>query len=198
MRDPYEVLGVSPGASDDEIKKAYRKLSKKYHPDLNQGNPLAEEKFKEVQTAYDTIMKKGDSFGGYSAYQGSDESTDYFRAAENYIRNGYYTEAWNVLSGMTHRPAHWYYLAAIVELRRGNNVTAKEYADTAVRMEPGNPTYETLKMNIESGSTRYAGMGEDFGRTFDFGWSNNMCLKLCLLNLFCNVCCGGGGYFCGC
>lgn len=57
--NPYQILGISPSASDDEVKKAYRTLSKKYHPDANIGNPhQAEytEKFKEVQNAYKTIM----------------------------------------------------------------------------------------------------------------------------------------------
>ena len=59
MRDPYEVLGVSRNASQEEIKKAYRELSRKYHPDSYANNPLAdlaEEKFKEVQEAYQQIM----------------------------------------------------------------------------------------------------------------------------------------------
>ena len=59
-KNPYDVLGVSPDATDDEIKKAYRELSRKYHPDANVDNPLkdlAEEKFKEVQEAYDTILE---------------------------------------------------------------------------------------------------------------------------------------------
>ena len=57
MRDPYEVLGVSRGASDDEIKKAYRAKCKRWHPDLNPNDPTAEEHFKEVQAAYDAITK---------------------------------------------------------------------------------------------------------------------------------------------
>ena len=61
MTDPYSVLGVSRDASDDEIKKAYRNLSRKYHPDANINNPnkdQAEAKFKEVQQAYQQIMKE--------------------------------------------------------------------------------------------------------------------------------------------
>lgn len=66
-KNPYDVLGVSPDASDDEVKKAYRDMSRKYHPDANVNNPLAdlaEEKFKEVQEAYDMIMKECEQGGG--------------------------------------------------------------------------------------------------------------------------------------
>ena len=90
MTDPYEVLGVSRGASDDEIKKAYRKLSRTYHPDANINNPNkaeAEEKFKQVQQAYKQIMDErehgttyqsggssygGDAYGGYGPFGGFD------------------------------------------------------------------------------------------------------------------------------
>ena len=76
-KNPYDVLGVSPNASDDEIKRVYRDLTRKYHPDANVNNPLAdlaEEKFKEVQQAYDQIMKEkqsGGSFGGSYGYNTS-------------------------------------------------------------------------------------------------------------------------------
>lgn len=84
-KNPYDVLGVSPNASDDEIKKAYRDLTRKYHPDANVNNPLAdlaEEKFKEVQEAYDTIMNErtsggSGSSGGYSYGNGSYGSGSY-------------------------------------------------------------------------------------------------------------------------
>lgn len=66
MRDPYEVLGLSPGASDEEVKKAYRSLAKKYHPDLNPGDKVAEEKMKEINAAYDRI-KAGDTGSGYGS-----------------------------------------------------------------------------------------------------------------------------------
>ena len=84
MLDPYSILGVSQSASDDDIKKAYRSLSRKYHPDANINNPnkdQAEAKFKEVQQAYQQIMKEREygtsnasgnhgSSGGYGNYGG--------------------------------------------------------------------------------------------------------------------------------
>ena len=81
MRDPYEVLGVSRDATDEEVKKAYRKLAKQYHPDVNPGNKQAEEKMKEINAAYDAIKngtadnwQTGGSgqagYGGYSGYSG--------------------------------------------------------------------------------------------------------------------------------
>ena len=73
MSDPYEILGVQRGASEEEIKKAYKRLSRKYHPDANLDNPkAAEEKFKEIQQAYQQVMKEkttGYSQSSYGGYQ---------------------------------------------------------------------------------------------------------------------------------
>ena len=74
MRDPYEVLGIKPGASDDEIKRAYRDLARKYHPDNYQNNPLAdlaEEKMKEINEAYDALSKKSSGYQSQGGYQQS-------------------------------------------------------------------------------------------------------------------------------
>ena len=75
MNDPYKVLGVSPNASDEEVKKAYREMAKKYHPDQYANTPLADlagEKMKEVNEAYDTIVKqrKAGSSGQAGGYGG--------------------------------------------------------------------------------------------------------------------------------
>ena len=91
MRDPYEVLGVQRGASDDEIKKAYRAKCKRWHPDLNPNDPTAEEHFKEVQAAYDAITKgetggpqAGNPYGGYQQGYGYSQQ----RSQQGY-QNGY-------------------------------------------------------------------------------------------------------------
>ena len=131
IEDPYKVLGISPDASDEEIKKAYRRLAKKYHPDLNPGDAEAARKMKEVNAAYEQIKNPekfrqsqpgGQSYGGYTQYDpfgwGSSwggyqqqyrepQGDQYQRAAEQYIRFGQYQQAINALSNSTERNAHW-------------------------------------------------------------------------------------------
>lgn len=82
MQDPYRVLGVSANASEDEIKKAYRTLAKKYHPDVNNGSADAEARMKEVNEAYSQIMKMrregaSGSAGGSSGYGGNSYGSGY-------------------------------------------------------------------------------------------------------------------------
>ena len=93
MKDPYEVLGVSRGASDDEIKKAYRAKCKRWHPDLNPNDPTAEEHFKEVQAAYDAITKgeTGPQMGGAYGQQsyGSYQQQSYGQQGQNYGFGGF-------------------------------------------------------------------------------------------------------------
>ena len=222
MRDPYEVLGVSRGASQDEIKKAYRALSRKYHPDANVNNPnkaQAEEKFKEIQQAYEMIMSgKADSqygyggtnssgnpyggfdpfgFGGYNygyggqqrQNQSATQEDQHLRAAANYINNGYYKEALNVLSQMENRSANWYYYSALANRGAGNNMIALEHAKQALAMEPNNWQYQNLVSQMEGGGGWYQSQQRSYGYPT---MSGDWCMKLCLLNMACNACCGGG------
>ncbi len=218
MYDPYKVLGVSRDASNEEIKKAYRALSRRYHPDANQNNPnkdAAEEKFKEIQQAYQQIMKEregggtsygsqgygGYGYGGYGNYGGAgqqasgDEYSSHMAAAANYIRSGHYREALNVLNNIRERTAQWYYYSAVANSGMGNNVAALDHAKRAASMEPGNAEYQMLVRQLESGGSWYRDMSRPYGSPIS--GADNLCLKLCLINLVCNLCCGGGGMFCG-
>lgn len=92
MEDPYRVLGISPGASEEEIKKAFKTMAKKYHPDLNQGDKKAEEKFKEVNEAYRVLMNKGGGSSQQENSQGGFNFNDFsdifnFRGFEDIFRN---------------------------------------------------------------------------------------------------------------
>lgn len=238
MPDPYSVLGVDRNASDDELKKAYRSLSRKYHPDANINNPHkdeAEAKFKEVQQAYQQIMDERErgytsggggsssgsgsgyggsfyggygpfggfgSFDGYGGYGQSGESdsrretTDpHLKAAANYIRSGHYREALNVLDGIRERNALWYFYSASANSGLGNNVTALEHAREAVRLEPENIQYRMLLERMEIGGSWYQQRQTMYGYPGSF--DSSCCVKLCVANLLCNLCCGGGGLCCG-
>ena len=223
MQDPYSVLGVSPTASEDEIKKAYRALAKKYHPDVNNGSPEAERRMKEVNEAYSLIMKHRrdgtpfnegpgrasyeDPFSGwgaaYGAYGGayqrqSDPYADnpHMQAARNYIRSGHLHEAMNLLEGIRERGAEWYYLCGEANLGMGNRIAALNYARQAVSMNPTSFEYRSLLNRVE-GNTHFYQTGGDAG---GFSMPSMMCtnplLSCCLLNLFCNCCCGGRYIFC--
>lgn len=210
MFDPYSVLGVSRDASDEEIKKAYRKLSRKYHPDANINNPnkeQAEEKFKEVQQAYEQIMKEkeygssygnaGGYYGGFTGRQNStyqDEEAIRRQAAANYIQNRHFQEAMNVLSSLKQRNGEWYYLSAMANMGFGNNVNALEDIRTAVNLEPDNVQYRMLLQRMEGGGTWYQEQQNPFGGMPVDG--SDYCMKFCIANMLCGLCCPGGGVFC--
>ena len=218
MKDPYQVLGVSRDATEEEIKKAYTRLSRTYHPDANINNPnkdQAEEKFKEIQQAYQQIMKErtdgfsggssygpgssrggyygggfDDFFGGYGQAQESQSEEDvHLQAAANYLRNGYYQQAWNVLNGMKERSARWYYYSAQANAGLGNNVAAMEAARQAVNLEPSNPEYRNFLNVLQNGGSWYQARQSSYGNPL---YGGDMCTKLCCANLMLNALCGGG------
>ena len=183
-KNPYEVLGILPNASDDEVKRAYRDMTRKYHPDANVNNPLAdlaEEKFKEVQEAYDEIMRQraqggyqsngGYQGGGYSYNSGyGTEQNPQIQAVYNYLNARRYPEALNVLNGMNNRDAQWYYLSAVANANMGNNLIARDQVNQAVNMEPNNQQYRRLLNQLEWSGQRYQNnpYGAGYGRNTDY------------------------------
>ena len=191
INNPYEVLGVSPSASDDEIKKAYRDLTRKYHPDANVDNPLAdlaEEKFKEVQEAYDMIMKERASGGGYSYGYGSSSGSSSYGAGGNYQ---------NTLDQINERSAIWYYLSSCANAGLGNNVLARDHAAQAVNMEPNNMQYRQLLNQLNYASSRY--QNSSYGNGYSSGTTpcgtGNMCCDLFVADSLCECM---GGDLCSC
>ena len=207
--DPYKVLGVSRDASDEEIKRAYRQLAKKYHPDLNPGDAEAARKMREVNAAYEQIKDPDkaaqSASGGYNPYGSSAYGYDpfgshrqssgpsYQQAATQYIRFGRYREALNTLEAASQRDARWYYLSALANDGLGNQVTALEHIRRAVSMEPDNPEYLQTLRTMESGGTAYRQRTVDF-RGFTMGGSP--CSGLCLCYLAQLFCCRGHFFCC--
>ena len=204
-------------ATDEEIKKAYRKLAKKYHPDLNPGDEAAAKKMQEINAAYEQIKnpekarQSGSSQSGYGSYgydpfggawqqawqqQARQESGDaYQRSAAQYIRYRRYQEALTTLQNSPNRDARWYYLSALANDGLGNQVMALEHIRRAVSMEPDNQEYLRTLSFMENGGAAYRQQANTF-RGFTFG--GDPCTNMCLCYLFNIFCCGGRGFFLCC
>ena len=209
IEDPYKVLGVSRDATDEEIKKAYRKLAMKYHPDRNPGDEAAARKMQEINAAYDQLTNPdkyhrstGQGYGGYGyggygydPFGGSHRQSEgdrYQQAAEQYIRFGRFREALNALGACTEKNARWYYLSALANDGLGNQVTALEHIKRAVSMDPDNAEYLQAMNIIEQGGGAYRSRaGQYRGFTVNgspFSWC------ACMFLWF--FCCRGGIFCC--
>ena len=200
--DPYKILGLTPDATDEQVKQAYRRLAKKYHPDVNPGDPVAAQKMNEINAAYDQIKnppKQGsyhnayDPFAGWqNQYYGQESSSSPLQAARHFIRYRQYDSALGALSGIgeSQRTAEWYYLSAIANTNLGNRVTGLEHIRRAVELEPGNILYRRTLEQIQSSGTVYEQTRQGSFMNIPNGLYN--CCYLCAIF---NLCCGGRCFF---
>lgn len=203
MTDPYKILGVSRDATDDEIKKVYRELARKYHPDNYAGSPLGElagEKMKEINTAYAEIQKiraqaqSGQTGHGYSEYSyggntyEGENGADFKRVRE-YINAGRYSDADLILNSLpaSARNAEWNFLKGCVLAQKNWFYDAQRYFETACYMAPDNAEYRNALNEIRA---RAASFGGGY-RTSGGGMSAcDMCTGLMCADCCCE-CCGG-------
>lgn len=199
MNNPYQVLGVSPNATDEEIKQAYRDLARKYHPDKYRDSDLADlagEKMKEINAAYEEIQKqrsmrgKGNSSSG-SGGSGTQQQTDpdaaaVFAQARVLINQNEIREAERLLYSLPERShnAEWFFLMGCVLLKKGYYVDAQKMFERACAMDPYNAEYRAAKEQLQSRTSQYGGGY----RTADS--SSTVCSGCdCCANLICLDCC---------
>ncbi len=194
MNDPYSVLGVDPTASDDEVKRAYRELARKYHPDNYQDNPLAdlaEEKMKEINEAYDTITRTrsgGSGQSGYDsaqqqryqsqyAYQQQASGNEIFVQVRQCINVGDLSRAEQLLRAASQQNAEWHFLYGYLAYRKGWLDEASQHFQTACAMDPGNPEYRQAMSMMQQGGTRYRPAG--YASTGCDPCTTYLCISMC-------------------
>ncbi|MBQ3900841.1 MAG: J domain-containing protein [Clostridia bacterium] len=199
-KDPYTILGVGRGATDEDIKKAYRELARKYHPDNYTDSPLsdlAEERMKEINEAYDAIQKEraegGADPGRYSSYTYSGITS--FEEVRRHIARGEYSEAELIIESTPagDRGAEWNYLKGCLLIQRGYYYDAQSYIETACYLDPENREYQDAKNNLRAQANSYGG---DFRRSAGGGAGDFDCCNFCAAMMCadaCCDCCGGRG-----
>lgn len=193
LRNPYEVLEIKEGASEEEIKKAYRELVKRYHPDQYRDNPLsdlAEQKLREINEAYEYLTKNS-SFKrqqtGSESYSSSYSKTSFggssFQQARAYINSGNISAAEEILNASNDRNAEWYFLKGVIFQRKGWYGEAYTHFQSAVNMDPSNFEYRQAFNQMQNNAYTYRGAaaGRGYNSNADFC---NTCQ--CLI---CSDCC---------
>ena len=195
MNDPYSVLGISPNASDDEVKKAYRELARKYHPDNYHDNPLsdlAQEKMKEINEAYNNIIRVRGGSGGYQPGRGGYTGASGPSAESNRVREainaGDIKLAEDLLKAFPSRNAEWYFLMGSMYYRKGWIDDAQQHFQAAVRMEPNNSEYKQALGYMNQGGTPYS----PYGRGPLAGGQGCDACDICTAMLCMNMCCRCG------
>ena len=203
--NPYEVLGIKPGASQDEIKSAYRKLVKQYHPDQFRDNPLqelAQEKLSKINEAYN-MLTNGNG-GNSNSYSNNSYSNSYSNNSSSYSNNNYnygadlsqarmciqrrdIRGAEAILSRIADRNAEWYYLNGIVHMNKGWYDSALQNISTAANMDPNNFEYRQTLNQLQSRTRSY---GNPYRTTRNTSNACDCCIDLWCLDTMCE-CMGG-------
>lgn len=185
--NPYEILGIKPTDDDETIKKAYRELVKKYHPDRYRDNPLADlakEKLQEINQAYDTITKeRASGQSSYASGGSTDSGASAFSHVRNLIHQRRFQEAEAELNRIKNGSAQWHYLIGVVYLNKGWHFEGLQHLQTAVNMEPSNAEYRNMLNSVAGRSRSY----QQTGNTFGYGSGIDTCN--CCTNLLCADCC---------
>ena len=190
MSDPYGVLGVSANATDEEVKKAYRELARKYHPDNYHDNPLADlaqEKMKEINEAYNEVMSMREGKGTYrpgASYSGASNSSAEGARVRQAINAGDIRLAEELLNSFPSRNAEWNFLMGSLSYRKGWLDDAYQYYQVAVSMEPNNPEYRYALNNINQGGRVYS----PYGRGAMANQGCDAC-DICTAMMCMNLCC---------
>ena len=190
MSDPYSILGISSSASDDEVKKAYRELARKYHPDNYHDNPLsdlAQEKMKQINEAYNTITRMREDGGDYkpgAGYSGASSASAEGAKIRAAINSGDIGLAEELLKSFPARNAEWNFLMGSVCYRKGWLDDAHRYFQSAVNMEPSNPEYRQALSFMSQGGGVYRPYGHG-------AMGNQGCdaCDICSAMLCMNLCC---------
>lgn len=193
MRDPYETLGLKSGASDDEIKKAYRALARKYHPDVAGDSKEAAEKMREINAAYDELINHKNTYSPNNArsndfYDDDEEEDIHLKAAYNYISSRHYREALNVLSSIPSqsRNGRWYYLSSVSKSGLGDIQGALNDIAVAIEKEPGNLQYKNFLDQLRYNRTSYTEHYQSSG-----GGKSGSFFSCCLPLIILQLCCPG-------
>lgn len=206
MNDPYQILNVSPHATDEEIKKAYRDLARKYHPDNYHDNPLADlaqEKMKEINAAYDEIQRRRSGQGsagasqsyGYGQQRPSSSGSPAFQQIRMAINRNDLSTAERLLSEISDHNGEWNFLKGMICYRRGWVDEARRYYQTACQMDPANAEYRQALHFVENGNNGYRPEGYD---VYSTGCGDNLCGRALCTYLMCNLCSFGGMRFICC